>query len=64
MASREVFAWEKELQVCEQQEHHYNHQLQTLLECLRPQVWLIAFSMCDLPFPDLVWLVLMKLTMR
>ena len=57
-------AWEKEPQVCERQEHHYNHQLQTLLECLRPRVWLIAFSMRDLPFHDLVGLVLMKLTMR
>ena len=57
-------AWEKEPQVCERQEHHYNHQLQTLLECLQPRVWLIAFSMCDLPFHDLVGLVLRKLTMR
>ena len=57
-------AWEKEPQVCERQEHHYNHQLRTLLECLQPQVWLIAFSMCDLTFHDLVWLVLRKLTMR
>ena len=36
----------------------------TLLEFLQPRVWLIAFSMCDLPFHDLVWLVLRKLTMR
>ena len=39
--------WEKEPQVCVRQEHHYNHQLRTLLESGVPPIPSLADCLLD-----------------